>query len=123
VKRILLMGAPAQGITLEEVVRAFTGPGLDGCILTKIDEALSYGPALDVMIRHQLPMHYVTNGQRVPEDLHMANALYLVDRAFRLGMPDSPSSVEDEDYPVLMAAAEANGPKHLAPRKEGLGAA
>jgi flagellar biosynthesis protein FlhF len=123
VKRILLMGAPAQGITLEEVIRAFTGPGLDGCILTKIDEALSYGPVLDVAIRHQLPIHYVTNGQRVPEDLHMANALYLVDRAFRLGMPDSPYSVEDEDYPVLMAAAEANGPKHLAPRKEGLGAA
>ncbi|MBK6743235.1 MAG: flagellar biosynthesis protein FlhF [Hydrogenophilales bacterium] len=123
VKRILLMGAPAQGITLEEVMRAFTGPGLDGCILTKIDEALSYGPVLDVAIRHQLPIHYVTNGQRVPEDLHMANALYLVDRAFRLGMPDSPFMVEDEDYPVLMAAAESNAPDIVAPRKGGLNAA
>jgi flagellar biosynthesis protein FlhF len=121
VKRILLMGATAQGITLEEVVRAFTGPGLDGCILTKIDEALSYGPVLDVAIRHQLPIHYVTNGQRVPEDLHMANAMYLVDRAFRLGLPDSPFTVDDEDYPVLMAASEANNSP--APRTGGLGAA
>ncbi len=123
VKRILLLGAPAQGITLEEVVRAFSGPGLDGCILTKIDEALSYGPVLDAAIRHQMRIHYVTNGQRVPEDLHMANALYLIDRAFRLGIPDSPFSVEDEDYPVLMAAAESAATDADASRKGGLGAA
>jgi flagellar biosynthesis protein FlhF len=123
VKRVLLLGAPSQGITLEEVVRAFSGPGLDGCILTKIDEALSYGPVLDVAIRHQMKIHYVTNGQRVPEDLHLANALYLVDRAFRLGMPDSPFTVEDEDYPVLMAAAESNALDPDASRKGGLGAA
>jgi len=106
VRRMLLLGAPAQGITLEEVVRAFSGPGLHGCILTKIDEALSYGPVLDAAIRHQMRIHYVTNGQRVPEDLHSANALYLIDRAFRLGMPDSPFTVEDEDYPILVAATE-----------------
>jgi flagellar biosynthesis protein FlhF len=123
VKRILLLGAPSQGITLEEVVRAFNGPGLHGCILTKIDEALSYGPVLDAAIRHQMRIHYVTNGQRVPEDLHMANALYLIDRAFRLGMPDSPFSVEDEDYPVLMAAAEGNALDGESPRTGGLGAA
>ncbi len=108
VRRLLLLGAPSQGITLEEVVRAFGGPGLDGCILTKVDEALSYGPVLDAVIRHQLKVHYVTNGQRVPEDLHMANAMYLVDRAFRMGMSESPFASEDEDYPVLMAAAESS---------------
>lgn len=106
IRRLLLLGAPSQGITLEEVVRAYSGPGLAGCILTKIDEALTYGPALDVVIRHQLTVHYVTNGQRVPEDLHLANALYLVDRAFRLGEPDPAFTAEEEDYPVLMAAAE-----------------
>jgi len=108
VQRLLLLGAPAQGITLEEIVRAYGGPGLAGCILTKIDEALSYGPVLDVVIRHQLQIHYVTNGQRVPEDLHLANAMYLVDRAFRLGDTDPVFATEDQDYPVLMAAAEAS---------------
>jgi flagellar biosynthesis protein FlhF len=44
VKRLLLLGAPSQGVTLEEVARAYSGPGLIGCILTKIDEALTYGP-------------------------------------------------------------------------------
>ncbi|HRH79451.1 MAG TPA: flagellar biosynthesis protein FlhF [Thiobacillaceae bacterium] len=106
VQRILLLGAPSQGMTLEEVVRAYSGPGLIGCILTKIDEALSYGPVLDVVVRHQLTVHYVTNGQRVPEDLHLANALYLVDRAFRMGQAEGPFSVGEGDFPILMAAQE-----------------
>jgi flagellar biosynthesis protein FlhF len=109
VERLLLLGAPAQGMTLEEVVRAYSGPGLIGCILTKIDEALSFGPCLDVVIRHQLLVHYVTNGQRVPEDLHPANALYLADRAFRLAQAESPYTPAEGDYPVLMAAMDRNG--------------
>jgi len=106
VKRLLLLGAPSQGVTLEEVARAYSGPGLIGCILTKIDEALTYGPVLDVAIRHELPVHYVTNGQRVPEDLHLANATYLADRAFRINQPDSPFTQDEGDYPILMAAAQ-----------------
>jgi flagellar biosynthesis protein FlhF len=105
VKRLLLLGAPSQGVTLEEVARAYSGPGLIGCVLTKIDEALTYGPVLDVAIRHELPLHYVTNGQRVPEDLHLANAVYLVDRAFRINQQESPFTQDENDYPILMAAA------------------
>lgn len=109
VKRLLLLGAPSQGVTLEEVARAYSGPGLIGCILTKIDEALTYGPVLDVAIRHELPVHYVTNGQRVPEDLHLANATYLADRAFRIHQPESPFTQDEGDYPILMAAAQQSG--------------
>ncbi|MEW5893197.1 MAG: flagellar biosynthesis protein FlhF [Pseudomonadota bacterium] len=107
VRRLLLLSAPAQGMTLEEVVRAYSGEGLVGVILTKIDEALTYGPVLDVVLRHQLLVHYVTNGQRVPEDLHLANLLYLVDRAFKLHQPDSPFAVDESDIPVLVAAERA----------------
>jgi flagellar biosynthesis protein FlhF len=108
VKRLLLLGAPSQGLTLEEVARAYSGPGLIGCILTKIDEALTFGPVLDVAIRHELPVHYVTNGQRVPEDLHLANATYLADRAFRMQQQESPFTQDEGDYPILMAAAQAS---------------
>lgn len=109
VNRLLLLGAPSQGITLEEVARAYAGPGLMGCVLTKIDEALTFGPVLDVAIRHELPVHFVTNGQRVPEDLHLANATYLADRAFRGNQkPESPFTQADGDYPILMAASQAS---------------
>jgi flagellar biosynthesis protein FlhF len=107
VRRLLLLSAPAQGMTLEEVVRAYSGEGLEGVILTKIDEALTYGPMLDVVLRHQLLVHYITNGQRVPEDLHLANLLYLVDRAFKLQQADSPFTLDESDIPVLVAAERA----------------
>ena len=123
VKRLLLLGAPSQGVTLEEVARAYSGPGLIGCILTKIDEALTYGPVLDVAIRHELPLHYVTNGQRVPEDLHLANPGYLADRAFRVNQAESPFKQEDGDYPILMAAAQENALASEAASQQGMAGA
>ncbi len=99
VRRHLLLPATAQGVTLDDIVRAYRGTGLDGAILSKIDESLSIAPAIDCMIRHGLDLHYVTNGQKVPEDLHLANALYLVDRAFKGG--DSPAHrLRDEEWDV-----------------------
>ena len=83
VRRVLLLSAVAQASVLEDVARAYGGAELAGCILTKVDEALMLGSALDVLVRHRLTLHYVTNGQRVPEDLHRPNPLYLVERAFR----------------------------------------
>jgi flagellar biosynthesis protein FlhF len=109
VKRLLLIGATGQGSTLEDVVRAYKGTGMEGCILTKIDEAQSLGAALDVIIRHKLELHYVTNGQRVPEDLHLANALYLVDRALKSPEESAPFTLKESDYPVFMAGALNQG--------------
>ncbi|MGH8670655.1 MAG: flagellar biosynthesis protein FlhF [Burkholderiales bacterium] len=101
VKRLLLLGATSQGCTLDDVVRAYRGFGIEGCILTKIDEAMSLGPALDVIIRYRLDLYYVTNGQRVPEDLHLANKEYLIDRAFRAGV--TPFTPQREEYALLAA--------------------
>lgn len=104
VKRLLLLNATGNGDTLEEVVRAYRGQGLSGCILTKTDEAAGMGTALDVIIRHKLVLHYVANGQRVPEDLHLANRQYLLHRAFKSVRPDSPYALQEEEFPLMMAA-------------------
>lgn len=90
VQRVLLLNATANGETLEEVVNVFRGNGLAGCIITKTDEAVSLGTALDTAIRHRLALHYIANGQRVPEDLHAGNRQYLVHRVFRQ-VPKAPS--------------------------------
>ncbi len=105
VKRLLLLSGNAQGGTLDDVVNAWRGAGLDGCILTKIDEGANIGTALDVIIRHRLLLHYVTNGQRVPEDLHLANPIYLVDRVFKQAAEPSPFLPRDEEYPLLAGSA------------------
>lgn len=105
VQRLLLLSATAQAGTLDDVVSAYLGTGLAGAVLTKIDEALSLAPALDVVVRHKLALHYITNGQRVPEDLHRANPLYLVDRAFKCELAAT-HTPRDEEYPLKISARE-----------------
>jgi len=105
VQRLLLLSATAQSGTLDDVVRAYQGHGFAGTILTKIDEALSLAPVLDVAVRHKLSIHYVTNGQRVPEDLHLAQAHYLVDRALKC-TPQAAHQAHDDEYPILISARE-----------------
>lgn len=107
VQRQLLLPATAQGVTLDDIVRAYRGAGMDGCILTKIDEAVSLAPAMDCLIRYGIDLHYVTNGQRVPEDLHLVNATYLVDRAFKGQV--GPTTQLSRDEMALQDAWSGNG--------------
>ncbi len=84
VSRLLVLNASSHGDTLDEVARSYAGDGgtpLRGCIITKLDEASRLGAALDTAIRYQLPIHYVSNGQKVPEHLLFLSAAALVDHA------------------------------------------
>ncbi|NDI86795.1 flagellar biosynthesis protein FlhF [Undibacterium crateris] len=105
VKRLLCLNATSTGETLSEVVRAYQGGGLAGCILTKLDEAATIGGALDIAIRQRLALYYVASGQRVPEDLHVANKQYLIDRAFKLKRETAAFRYLDEELPLIMAGA------------------
>lgn len=80
----LTMASNIQRNALDEAVRTFGTMGLKGCILTKLDEAANLGDALSVIIRHGLPLVYVSDGQRVPEDLHPARVNNLLTRAVSL---------------------------------------
>ncbi|HEY9101163.1 flagellar biosynthesis protein FlhF [Chitinimonas sp.] len=106
VKRLLLLSANAQGTTLDDVVKRYHGEGLSGCIFTKTDEAFSLGSGLDVIVRYKLPLYYITNGQRVPEDLHVASSLYLVDRVFKTP-PEAPAyRLKNEEYPLFLGSQQ-----------------
>lgn len=105
VQRLLLLNASSSGDTLDDVVRKYYSPGVIGCIPTKLDEAATLGAVLDVAIRHKLTLHYVANGQRVPEDLHEVNLEYLLHRALRLPSKTEPFALQELDLPALMAGA------------------
>jgi len=108
VKRLLCLNATATQETLNEVVRAYQGSGLAGCIMTKLDEAAAIGNVLDVVIRQKLNLFYVSNGQRVPEDLHLADPAYLIDRAFKLKRDAVNTQYLDAELPLLMSNATNN---------------
>jgi len=103
VKRLLCLNATSTGETLSEVVRAYQGSGLAGCIITKLDEAATIGNVLDVAIRQKLNIYYTANGQRVPEDLHVINREYLIDRAFKLKREAAPFQFQDDELPLVIA--------------------
>jgi flagellar biosynthesis protein FlhF len=110
VSRVLLLNAAAQAETLEEVVTTYrraadgTPTGLCGAIITKLDEAARTGGVLDVAIRHRLTLQYVTNGQRVPEDLAVAHARYLVDRSLRAALRPTAFAIEPDEVALIASA-------------------
>lgn len=81
IKIYLTLSATSQLAILDEVVRKFSSTNLAGAIVTKVDETASMGPILSALIRYKLSVAYIGNGQRVPEDLHLARATGLVKHA------------------------------------------
>ena len=103
VRRLLLLNATSSGDTLDDVARMYNGAGVIGCIPTKLDEAITLGTVLDVAVRHKLVLHYISNGQCVPEDLHEVNLDYLLHRTFKQADVPAPFDLDELEYPALMA--------------------
>jgi flagellar biosynthesis protein FlhF len=117
IKKLLCLNATSTGETLTDVIRAYKGKGLDGCIITKLDEAATIGSALDVIIRGKLKLYYVANGQRVPEDIHMANKQYLIQQALKLSSTSNlPFQFMPDELPFIMgsnAQTSSRKPAHI----------
>jgi len=107
VQRLVLLAATAGAAQLEDVVRAYRGKQLHGAIITKTDEAVGLAGALDVVLRHKLILHYVANGQRVPEDLHPAQPALLARAALRPSDADAGIGFTDAELPLLAGAFHA----------------
>ncbi|MBS3996299.1 MAG: flagellar biosynthesis protein FlhF [Hydrogenophaga sp.] len=78
VRKTLVLNASSHGDTLDDVLTAFKASTLHGAVLSKVDEAVKLGPAIDALIRHQVVLRGVANGQRVPEDWQQPDAAALV---------------------------------------------
>ena len=85
IKKLLVINAASQGETIEDVMISYHAPLCAGIVLSKMDEAVKLGPALDALIRMKLKVIGVANGQRVPEDWHRLSGNALVHRALRAG--------------------------------------
>ncbi len=86
IKRLLVVNAASQGETIEDVMVSYRAASCAGVVLSKLDEAVKLGPALDALIRHKLKVVGVANGQRVPEDWHRLSSQALVHRALRASL-------------------------------------
>jgi flagellar biosynthesis protein FlhF len=91
----LVLGASTQAGAIEETLKRFAPANPSCCVLTKLDEAASLGGALSALIKARLPVAYLSEGQRVPEDLRPARALELVSTAVRLAKASGAAADED----------------------------
>lgn len=80
----LVLPATAQRKVLQETIDHFRRIPLSGCIMTKLDESLSLGEFVSVVVQNALPVVYIANGQRVPEDIVLAQPKYMVAKANEL---------------------------------------
>ena len=95
IETALVLAASTQAGTLAEAVSRFAPARPASCVLTKVDEATSLGGVLSTLIDARLPISYMSEGQRVPEDLRPARALELVTSAVQLAKSNGAAADED----------------------------
>jgi flagellar biosynthesis protein FlhF len=69
VENCLVLAAPTEERLQQKTLEAFSPIPLSRLIFTKLDEADRCGSLINLSIRSNLPLAYLTNGQQVPEDL------------------------------------------------------
>ena len=90
-KNYLVMAATSQSQVLKAAYHSYKRCGLSGCIITKADEAASLGEVLGLAIGQHLPVAYLADGPRIPDDLQVPRSHQLVSRAVSLQAPEDPS--------------------------------
>jgi flagellar biosynthesis protein FlhF len=110
IKTLLTLSATTQRAALSHATRAFSAARPIGAVLTKVDEAAELGGVFSGLMEARLPLTYVADGQRVPEDIQVARSISLINQAIELC--ESIDRHPDEDY-LAMAFGGASDHAHL----------
>ena len=90
-RNYLVLAATSQAQVLKAAYHSYKRCGLSGCILTKVDEAASLGEVLGLAISQHLPVAYLADGPKIPDDLQVPRSHQLVSRAVSLQTAEDPS--------------------------------
>lgn len=83
-KTLLVLPLTSQARCLQENYEYYKKLGLNGCVLTKLDECFSLGAALSVSALAELPVTFVTDGPHIPDDVHQPEANKLLQLALQM---------------------------------------
>lgn len=73
-------------------------------ILTKVDEAKSLGSVVSLLLKNNMPLHYVCKGSRVPDDLILAsNDLIKASLEYQ---PEHSANLDEADIARIFSKAE-----------------
>jgi len=103
-KKLLVLATSSQRVLMDQAYANLAPIGLHGLVLTKADEAGSLGEALALSIEKQLRIAYLSDGQRVPDDIEVAQRKDLISRAVVLMQQAIKLSRSSEsDSPLLQS--------------------
>jgi flagellar biosynthesis protein FlhF len=68
----LVLSATTKDYDLAQIAERFSLLPIRSYIFTKIDETEEFTPLFNQLLRFKRPLSYLTNGQRVPEDIELA---------------------------------------------------
>jgi flagellar biosynthesis protein FlhF len=108
IESAIVLPASAQAGSIDEVLNRFSLAQPTAVCITKVDEAVSLGGILSALVRTKLPAAYVSDGQRVPEDLEPARAHALVARAVDIAHRNN-ATPDDETMQRRISGAEHVG--------------
>ncbi|MDX1762847.1 MAG: flagellar biosynthesis protein FlhF [bacterium] len=95
VEKHLVLNTTLKRTDMASIIENYRPVGFDHLLFSKIDEGSSYGTILDAVLRSERPVSYLTDGQRVPEDLREASVKDLVDLVLLQGFIAQPSEMHD----------------------------
>ncbi|MCG8425999.1 MAG: flagellar biosynthesis protein FlhF [Chromatiales bacterium] len=107
VRCFLTLSATTQQSAQEQAIRAFSVARPEACVLTKVDEAATLGGTLSALIHSAMPVAFMADGQKVPEDIHLARAHTLVSRAATLSETGN-MEYGDEYLAMTLGGVRAN---------------
>ncbi len=90
----LLLSAGCKEGDMLKMAAGFEPLAYSRLLFTKLDETVTLGNLLNVMIRTRTPVSYLADGQRIPEDLHIASHEILVGRILKHAPPSGYHAAE-----------------------------
>ena len=93
-----VLPATLQATAAHQLALRYARAGVTACIATRLDEAASLGGLLSAVITAGLPLAYVTDGTRLPDDLRPARSDELI--ALAVALQERNGNTADEDLLV-----------------------
>jgi flagellar biosynthesis protein FlhF len=93
-----ILPATLQATAARQLALRYARAGVTACIATRLDEAASLGGLLSAVIMAGLPLAYVTDGTRLPDDLRPARSDELI--ALAVALQERHGNTADEDLLV-----------------------
>lgn len=84
IRKYLVLSATSQQQVLQSTYDTYRSHGLNGCVVTKLDEASSAGEVVSLVADNRLPLAYLSSGQKIPDDLRTGDSGVLVSKALEL---------------------------------------